>query len=77
MEVDTIKMSKKQMTLSEILDKHKEEILVLDRKGLSHRRIAERLRKHKIYVTAPTLHLWFKVNEVGRYHNRKMRDTAL
>ena len=60
------------MTLSELLDKHKKEILVLDRKGLSHRRTAERLRKHKIYVTAPNLHLWFKVNQVGRYHGEKL-----
>ena len=60
------------MTLSEMLDKHKEEILILDKKGLSHRQIAERLRKREIHVTAPTLHVWFKVNQVRRHHGKKV-----
>ena len=60
------------MSLSNILEKHREEILRLDKMRLSHRQIVETLRKkHDVHVSAPTLHVWFKLNQVGRYHGKK------
>jgi hypothetical protein len=54
----------------QILDKHKIEILKLSVRTFTYIKAQRYLKEKGIYMSAPTIQYWMKINKIGRRQSR-------